>query len=156
MKKFLLILTLSVGICQAQVYTAAKNTALTTAAEVVTIQQPATGSRQVTFISVYFDCSVACQFTLERNGTAASSTSLAVKNVNPNETAPSSVAWSSSNVGVGTTIGIYNCASACALSIDLTGVAFSQGSTAGTNITMRSNSITGTVDVIFKFKEASI
>lgn len=153
---FLSLITFST-LATAQVYTVRKNTALSSAAEVVTIQQPATLARQVTFISAYFDCSVACSFTLERNGTAATSTTLAVTNVNPEETAASTKAWSGSNVGTGTVIASYNCTAACSVSIDLTGIMFPQnGSTTATNLTLRSSAITGTVDIVFKYSEKSL
>ncbi len=87
------------GSCQAQVgFTVRKNTVLTAAAEVITLQQPATGSKTVNFIGFYIDCSVACTVTLERNGAAATSTALTVNNINPNEPTIAGIAWSSSNV----------------------------------------------------------
>lgn len=156
MKKLLLLGILAASICSAQVYSVRKNTVLAAAAEVVTIQQPATGSRQVTFISAYFDCSVACSFTLERNGAAATSTSLTVNNLVQGETAPTTTAWSGSNVGTSTVLSSYNCVSACQISIDLSGITFPQGTGSGTNLTLRSSSITGTVNIVFKYSEKSI
>lgn len=153
MKTLTLAFLFVAGICQAQVYTASKNTVLAASAETITIQQPATNSRQVTFISVYVDSTVATTWTLSVNGTAASSTTLAVNNVNPSETAASSKAFSASNVGAGTTIGTYGCAAACNLSIDLTGLTFPQGTGTATNLTIKSTSITGTVNIVFKFSE---
>lgn len=154
--KLLTVLLLTIPL-SAQVYSVRKQTALTAATEVVTIQQPATNARQVTFISAYFDCSVACSFTLERNGTAATATALTVNNVNPGETLPSTTAWSGSNVGTGTILASYNCPSSCSIAIDLTGVVFAQGgSTTATNLTLRSSSITGTVDILFKYSEKSL
>jgi hypothetical protein len=158
MKKLLLFTALlSSGIsCFGQVYAVRKQTVLAGTAEVITIQQPATLARQVTFISAYFDCSVACSFTLERNGTAATSTTLAVNNVNPGETAAATTAWSASNVGVGTVLASYNCPGACSIAIDLTGVTFAQVNGTGVNLTLRSSSITGTVDIIFKYSEKTL
>lgn len=157
MKKFFLFSFLCSSCCFAQLYTVSKQTVLSAATEVVTIQQPASSARQVSFISAYFDCSVACTFTLERNGTAATSTTLAVNNINPGETAASTTAWSASNVGTGTVLATYNCTAACSIAIDLSGIIFSQsGSTTGTNLTLRSSTITGTVDIIFKYGEKSL
>lgn len=157
MKKLLFSFLSLSSLAFCQNYVVQKTTVLAAGAEVITVQQPATSARQVTFISAYFDCSVACSFTLERNGTAASSTTLAVRNVNPGETTASTTAWSASNVGTGTVIGGYNCTAACSVSIDLTGIAFPQGgSTTATNLTLRSSSITGTVDIIIKYSEKSL
>lgn len=155
MKKLLVVALFGIS-CFGQTYLVRKNTSLTTAAEVVTIQQPATGARQVTFISAYFDCSVACTFTLERNGTAASSTTLAVNNVNPGESAATTTAWSASNVGTGTVLQSFGCQAACNISIDLTGFSFAQVNGTGVNLTLRSSSITGTVNIFFKYTEKSL
>lgn len=134
-----------------------KNTVLAGAAEVVTVQQPGTtpniGAKAVRFVSAYFDCSVACTFTLERNGAAATSTTLAPVNANPQEVPPTTVAFSASNVGVGSVIASYQCAAACQVPIDLTGVWFTASPSATQNITLRSNSITGTVNILFKYQE---
>lgn len=156
MRKLLFVIILAGGVCQGQTYTVTKQTALSGAAETVTVQQPASGSRQVTFISAYFDCSVACSFTMSVNGTAATATTLAVNNVNPAETAASAKAFSGSNVGSGTTIATYNCTAACSVPIDLTNVTFAQGLGTSTNLTLKSSSITGTVDIIFKFSEKTL
>lgn len=156
MKKLLLSAILFSSVCFGQVYVVQKTTALTASAEVITVQQPATGARQVNFIAAYFDCSSACSFTLERNGTAASSTSLAVRNVNPGETVAATTAFSASNVGTGTVLGAYNCPNSCSVSIDLTGIVFSQVNGTGANLTLRSNSITATVDITFKYSEKTL
>ena len=156
MKKILFSFLVIAGIAIGQTYVVQKTTVLAAGAEIITVQQPASSARQVTFISAYFDCSVACSFTLERNGTAASSTTLAVRNVNPGETAASTTAWSASNVGTGTVLAGYNCTAACSVAIDLTGVVFAQANGTGTNLTLRSSSITGTVDIIFKYSEKSL
>lgn len=157
MKKLLFAGLLFSSCCFGQIYyTVRKNTVLAGTAEVVTVQQPATGARYVSFNSAYFDCSVACFFTLERNGTAASSTTLAVNNLNPGESAATTTAWSGSNVGTGTVIASYNCTAACSVSIDLTGTVFQQVNGTGVNLTLRSSSITGTVDIIFKYTEKAL
>lgn len=139
---------------QTTTYMVHKQTALTSAAEVVTIQQPSSGSKRVIFLSAYFDCSVACSFTLERNGTAASATTLTVNNLNLGETPPTTTAWSGSNVGNGTVLATYTCAAACSLPIDLTGLVFPPSNSTATNVTLRSSSITGTVDILFKYQES--
>jgi len=154
-KRYLLAFFFAAGLWGQQTitFTVRKQTVLAAGAEVVTVQQPSTGAKLVRFIGAYFDCSVACSFTLERNGSAATSTALAVNNLNPGEQPPTTTAWSASNVGTGSVIWSYNCAAACSVPIDLTGLQFGSGGGTGTNLTLRSNSITGTVDIAFKFTE---
>lgn len=134
-------------------YTATKTTALTSSAEVITIQQPATGSRNVKFISVYFDCSVACTAALERGGVAATATALTVNPINAGDVAAVTKAFSGSDATAVTVISKINCIAACAQTLDLTGLAFKAGQTTSTNLTLRTSSITGTVDITFKFQE---
>lgn len=153
MKKIILLLSLTASLFGQTFYTATKTTALSGAAEVITVQQPATASRDVLFDSVYFDCSVACVITLERNGTAATTTALTANPINTGDVAAVTLAYNTSNVGTGTVIAKFNCVAACAQTIDLTGIKFKAGQTTSTNITLRSSSITGTVDITFKFKE---
>lgn len=162
MKRLLLLGSLALMLLQAQpanfvFYTVRKQTNLTGAAEVVTVQQPGSGtSRRVQFVSAYFDCSVACNVTLERNGTAASSTSLTVNNLNPGDPLPTTVAFSGSNVGTGTVEASYSCASACqpGIPIDLSRMSFGIGSSGTTNLTLRTSSITGLVNIDILYAEA--
>lgn len=157
MKK-LLLLPLFFLPCFAQEYAVTKTTTLAGAAEVITVQQPATGARQVTFRSFYIDCSVACTISLERNGSAATSTTLAVNNINPGEGAATTTAWSSSNVGTGTVLAKYNINAGGSMTVDLTGIYFNQGNPLGTatNLTIRTSSITGTVDIIVRYWEKAL
>jgi hypothetical protein len=151
-----LLATVSCGhFKKSQTYVAVKTTKLNNAAEVVTVQQPATGARTVRFLGAWLDCSVACTATLERNGTAASSTTLATAQVNPSVgTASTATAWSSSNVGAGTVIGAYSIPGAGGIPIGLTGID-NVGNGTAKNLTIRTNSITGTVDIIFKWQEVN-
>lgn len=79
----------------------------------LTIQQPATGARRITFgdsvtagASVY--CASAATATLSWSGTAASSTTVAEKRVIGTGQASNATLWSASDVGAGTTGPIYN------------------------------------------------
>lgn len=102
----LLVLLVSAMFAQSPVlsgYTANKSTTGTT--EKITIQQPASGSRRVRLVSAFVYCSVGCDIDQSRNGTAATSTTLATSKLNPSDAgASSATAWSASNVGAGTTI----------------------------------------------------
>jgi len=148
---------LLIGVGWGQTFTAVKTTTLTGAAEVITIQQPTTGSKSISFncdgCGVYVDSSVAVDLTLERNGSAATSTTLTVAKVNPQVSVSGTAqAFSGSNVGTGTTIGAYSLAGAGSLSPKLQRVAFS-GNDNTQNITLRTSSITGKVNIIFVWEE---
>ena len=131
---------------QAGLYCAAKTTALTGAAEVITIQQPATGSRSVAFRGASIYSSVEAALTLERDGTAASSTTLAVVKLNASADTATATAWSSSNVGAGTTLSAYTVPAGGTLVLDLGGI-WMLGDGTAKNLTLRTASITGTVKI---------
>src|SRR5690242_4256563 len=81
-------------------FVAFKQTALAGTAEVITVQQPASGAKNVSFVAAYVDCSAVCTITLERDGTAATTTALTVVQVNPDfNVAATANAFSASNVG---------------------------------------------------------
>src|SRR5574342_237649 len=86
-----------------QVFIATKQTSLSGAAEVITVQQPASNAKTVSFIGAYVDCSVACTITLERDGSAATATTLTP--VALNSGTATATAWSGSDVGAGTVLG---------------------------------------------------
>lgn len=152
-RRFVIFL-LSLGALQAQIYySTSKTTALSGAAEVVTVQLPATGTNTVNFLGAWVDCTVACTLTVERNGTAATSTTLAVNNINPGQTAAATTGWSSSNVGTGTVISRIGIAAGGGVSIDLTKVRMT-GNGTNQNLTIRTNSITGTVNITIIHSES--
>ena len=136
-------------------YKALYEASLSGAASTVTVQQPASGARTVYIKSVYVYCSVACTFTLERNGTAASSTSLTPVSMSANNPTVAATAWRTSNVGAGTTISpTYRVGAG-----DYEFLAFTLGDMvlAGTgttkNFTVRTNSITGTAEIEIVWEE---
>lgn len=93
--------------CHAQnYYMATRSVTLSGATDKVTIQQPASGARNVRFKGALVSCSVACTITLSQNGTTASTTALAVTPLNLSPT-PAALAFSASNAGNGTTIATY-------------------------------------------------
>lgn len=154
MKRILLLLALALP-AFAQEYAATEQVTLAGAAEAFTVQQPATGARQVRFRGAYVACSAACTITLERNGTAATTTSATPAQINPDLASPSkAVAFTGSNVGVGTVIANYGIAAGGFITIDLTGMRFI-GNGTGQNLTLRTNSITGTVQFVIKFQEVT-
>jgi len=133
-----------------QAFIATKQTSLSGAAEVVTVQQPVSGARTVSFIGAYVDCSVACNITLERDGTAATATALTV--VALNSGTPAATAWSSSDVGTGTVLARYKIPATGGLPINLAMKSMSGANTAK-NLTLRTDSITGTVTITVVWTE---
>lgn len=129
-----------------------KETSLSSAAEVITLQQPSTGAKNVypTDGSVY--CSVDCIITFEKNGTAATTTALAVNSLQDNAPTPSATAFSASNVGTGTVINKLNITAGNTQPLDFVGMGLSDNNTAK-NYTMRTNSISGTVRVVWRWIE---
>src|SRR5437016_4831410 len=103
MRKVALFL-LTVGLCAGQIsYVANKTTALSAAAEVITVQQIAAGTKTLQFVSASVDSTVVTAITIERDGTAATSTALTPAQVNPViGVVATAKAWSASNAGAGT------------------------------------------------------
>lgn len=133
-------------------YMAVKETSLSSAAEKITIQQPSPTSRNVSFESADVYCSVACIITIQQNGTAATATSLAVLALN--ESAPgTTVAFSSSNVGTGTTGKSYYIPAGGTLVLDLSSIFLLRGGATGNNFSIGTNSITGTVRIQIQWIE---
>lgn len=151
---FCLVLAWTVATCYAQqnYYMASHTASLSSAVDAVTVQQPASGARQVKFSGALVRCSVACTITLSQNGTKASTTALAVTPLNLSPT-PASVAFSASNVGSGTTIYTYNIASGDTSDhwIVLEGFTLAPGQ--NSNLTLKTSSITGDTSIAIYFFE---
>ena len=134
-------------------YQALKTTSLSGAAETVTVQQIASGTKTIHFEVAWVYCSVACNFTLAQNGTAATSTTLAVSKVGtqPNATA---TAWSASNVGTGAyTSNAYQVPAGGTFTIDVSKLVLTRGGGTGQNLTIATNSITGTAEITIQWTE---
>ena len=137
---------------QARFYTAYYKFTPSESAAVLTVQQPAGASFNLQFVGAYVYCSVACEITLERNGTAASTTSFTPSPVNPNGYAATAVAYRDSNVGTGTVIAKYVLAAGTDKTIDLSGTRCKFGSGVE-NLTLRSASVTGEVRMLVQWGE---
>jgi hypothetical protein len=150
----LLLLILAWLPCQAQIYyTATKTTSLNAGPEVITVQAPTTAAgmtKNIQLVGASITCSVACTATLERDGTAATGTTLASTALLKSSPAATTTAWSSSNVGTGTVLSNYSIAAGATLPVDLSSKWLAS---AGENVTIRTNSITGTVYITFMWIE---
>lgn len=133
-------------------YTVVRDATLSGAAEVVTIQQPATGASKVRLLWASVYCSVACDVTQERNGTAATTTAATAAKVNPDKAdSAAATVFHTSNVGVGTVISKTPTSGGTAtISFDKI-VLVGDGTTK--NYTIRTSSITGRVVIVLAWEE---
>jgi hypothetical protein len=132
-------------------YTALKTTSLTAAAEKVTIQQT-TGARTVRFTTATIYCSVACSPTVSQNGTAATATTLTITPLN-NAPTSTTTAFSSSDAGSGTTLGVYNIPAGGTLTLDISQIFLASGAPTSTNFSIGTDTITGTARIQIKWTE---
>ena len=137
-------------------YTLYKETNLTAAAEVITVQQPAGGTgKRVELIDATLYSAVAADFTLERDGTAASSTTLTPTPWRSGMPVATAGGYSSSNVGTGTVLHKETLTAGGRVVLDLVGYSmFDEG--AGRNYSIRTNAVTGIVRIALRFKETNI
>lgn len=118
-----------------------------------TIQQLASGSNKVRLIAAQVYCSVVCSATPERNGTAATTTAVTTKAINPDKPDASvAVVYSSSDVGVGTTLTPAQPLPVGLSQIDLNGQ-YLIGDGTTKNATVRLATMTGTYFIIWKYEE---
>jgi hypothetical protein len=158
-KLFLILIPLALGwattpaLAQPE-YVAYHEDALTSAGVALSIQAPGTtGARVVRMVRAVAYCSVACDVTLERDGTAASATALTPTPVMSQYPAALTKAYSGSDVGTGTVIGKWSLSTTVStVVIPLDTVAIFRG-TGTPNLTLRVSSITGTARLWFDFKE---
>ena len=155
MKTFFGLFFLSMSLWGQNIYTVSKTTTLSSSAEIITVQQPATGALITRFISAFVDSASGCAFTIERNGTPASSTALTPVAANPSVTpAATTTAWYSSNVGVGSVITRATLPAGGGIVVDLSKV-FLQKNDMGQNLTVRTASCSGVVDIVITYSEAN-
>ncbi len=131
-----------------QTYTYEKETSLSGAAETVTVHLPSTANKTAQFVGAEVYCSVACTAELLRDGSAPTTTAATVVPLNgsPN---PAATVFHTSNVGAGTHIKYYTIAAGGKEVIDLS----DKGLTVGKNLTLKTNSITGTARIYIQWRE---
>ena len=150
--RILVLSVLLIGCLRAADFLAFKSTVLSGTAETVTVQQPATGAKSVSFLDGWAYCSVACTVTLSRSGTAATTTALTPVSLSqPTETV-ATTAFHTSNVGSGTTLATYDLVAGQTISLDLRSLAMIGNNTAR-NLSIGVGSITGTVMIGIKWRE---
>jgi hypothetical protein len=151
---FLLMVCASLGAqtTSQPAYIALREATLSASGEVLTVQQPASPSNTLVFDAGYVYCSAECTFTIERDGTAATTTSLTPTATSGNTDAPTALAFHTSNAGAGTVIGKHTVAAGGTMPFELKGVRLPR--IAGRNVTIRVQSLTGTVRLFLKWVES--
>ena len=127
-------------------------TATTTA---LTIQQPATGARTITFnngggVSVY--CPAAQTATFSWNGTAATATAGTELQLPGTSTPSGATIWTASNVGAGTTGPVNNIPAGVTVSLSMDFFVL-QGNGTANNITVTTS---GSCTITFAYSVATI
>lgn len=137
-----------------QEYTLTRTGSLSGAVEKLTVQQPASTPKKLTFKKAFVQCSVACVITVSRNGTAASGTSLTPVPLISGNTA-TATGWRSSNAGSGTVLAVFALAAGEGVPIDLSGI-FLTGAGTTKNLSIATDAITGTVYFNINWIEGTI
>lgn len=138
-------------------YMATCSFSLSAEATACTIQQPASGARNVQLVSAYIESSAAINISQERNGSAATTTSVTPTAVNPDQTdAAVATVFHTSNVGSGTVLGgagttILVVANS-GLTLDLQDIQL-RGSGTSKNYTIKVAAATATGRIILKWRE---
>jgi hypothetical protein len=129
----------------------------TSGAGAVTIQQPATGARRITFgdstvagLTAY--CASAQTLTLSWNGTAATTTAGSEAKLAGTANASGVTVWTASNVGTGTVGAVLHVPAATDYPISLSWFVL-QGNSTGTNLTATTN---GTCTLTFSYSADAV
>lgn len=134
------------------VYKLTTRTALSGAAEVLTVQQPTSPTKVIRIKRVLIDATVACAITIERDGVAASTTAQTPVPVSNKTPASTALGYNTSNATSVTVLANHGIP-ANSLPIELP-----QDTTlfdASSNFTVRTASITGTVNITIEFEESA-
>ena len=132
-------------------FAAFKETTLSAAAEVITIQQPASGGKVVRIEAVEIWSDVAFVATFERDGTAATGTAITPSTVTYGTVTAS--AFHTSDVGVGTVITKKEIPANTITPIVFPGGLYLSPTSTAVNFTVRTASLTGDVKITIIWKE---
>ncbi len=156
MKKLLLLAIAACIPSMAQEYVAYYTFTLAGSAGIFTIQQPAANAKTVRFSEVYVSCSASCTITMERDGSAASTTAITPTKLRATYNNATATVFRDSNVGAGTVIqpGVFiNASGGESWTVfDLKSLSLI-GNGTGKNVTIKTNSITATVRISVKWSE---
>lgn len=155
MKKLLLaaVLTCACAFADGD-YVAYQKSTLSSAATALTVQQPASASKTVTFRAAVIICdsTAKCDFTLERDGTAATATAGTAVGLTSVTNASKATVFTASNAGAGALAIPYTIPAGGVLPIELSRMRLFGDGTAK-NVTLRVASMTGTITLQIYFSE---
>lgn len=136
------------------VFTVAHSCAASSSSCVWTVQQPASNAKRLAILGFSVYCSAACTITQERNGSAASGNTITPVQVNPDWAAsPNFTAHHTSSSSGGTSIGgVIYVSAGSTVSVD-TQMMFVIGAGTFRNFTVRTNSFTGTAQIVIKLEQ---
>jgi hypothetical protein len=158
MYKVVALLALLAGLASAQTNNYICGTgdvSLVAAGTAATIQQPATGGKQVVLQWATVYCSVVCAATQSSNGTAATATTWAPVAVPGNSTVPAvSTFWIASNAGVGIVLAVDHVPAGGTFTFDLSKIKLAPTST-GNNYTIAVSAITGVANIKIGWGESN-
>ena len=139
---------------QDQWFTAEATGTLAAAGTTATIQQIIQGPRDIKLFDATVVCPAACTITQAQNGTAAGTTPVTTRGLNPNPSARSIAAvFQASNVGPGTPVGgRVVCSAACTVVLDLSPITLQRGSP-NTNYSISISAVTGDFSISFRWRE---
>lgn len=140
----------------AQSFHVDKETTLSGSAEVITIQQPASGAKTVRGDQASVYMSADCPVQIEHTGTAATVTAMTVAKIDPQGFANTALAFSGSDVGAGTVIGRQVVKGGATFLFDLSQIVLRGNFNASTNkanFSIRTDSCTGTALINVYWKE---
>ncbi len=137
-------------------FTATCTLSVSGSAKACTVQQPASGARNVQLVAAYVHSTVAVSLTQERNGTAATTTAVTEASVNPELNVTNTVnGFTDSDVGVGTVI-----AGSASIKVPADGYVVldlqdiqMRGAGTTKNYTIRTSAVTGTVTIVITWRE---
>lgn len=136
------------------VYTATCDTTPSAAATACTVQQPASGARNVEFVEAFISTAAATDITFTCNGTAASGTAVTPLPNNPAvASAAVATAWHTSNAGTGTACGpTIPLSASAATTLNISDYQL-RGNGTTKNFTIRASSLTGRIVIVIKWRE---
>lgn len=155
LRRLFLLLLLSLNVYAADqigVYVLYQEASLSSTAQKLTVQQIASGTRDIQFVSASMWCNAATTFTLSINGTAATMTTATPTPIAG--VAATATGWTSSDVGSGTTVMKYDfLAGANEKVIDLSDFKILRSAGTSANLTIGTTSITATCRTSIKWRE---
>lgn len=137
-------------------YTVTDALSLSSAGEVLTLQVGATAAnnKKVYVDGIYVFADAAATFTLERDGTAATTTGPSAPTpLRKGQPAATSVYFTASNVGSGTVLGKYGIPAGGYVAFGLDDFGFLDPNGGSQNLTIRVDSMTGNLKIVVKFHE---